>query len=594
VYRHASPSDRRRVHYALAEVVDGLADGEHRAWHLGHAATEPDEQVAEQLERSAELARSRSGIAACAAFLEFAADLTPDPERRVRRSLMAAQAKLLAGAPESAAKSLLRVRHLTDDDLLSARVNLMHAKCVLAAGHGEEGISRLVDSARRLGDLDPGLARDTYLEALTAAVLAGRSASAETSAMAVGLAARASAPVVEPARAVDLMLDALIARVVDGYVAAAPLLKRALAAFLRLDTDSAVEPWIYGMATRLTPDLFDHEAFQTLAERQLAVLRGEGALASLPRALDLLAVADVFRGRFAEAAASLSEAEAIATAIGGHNEHRSDALLAAFRGQDKRSREMITAITDGSAAPRGGQGFFVGAAWFALAVLHNGLGRYAEAFAACETALESEDFAIGGYVLTEMVESATRCADHAAAGSAVAQLVERANASGTSTALGLAARSRALVSDGPAAETEYLTALAHLEESPAAVYLVRTQLVYGEWLRRQGRRVDARAQLRAALTTFTSMGAEGFADRARRELEATGETVRKRDSAAPVELTTQESHISQLARQGHSNSEIAARLFISPRTVEWHMGKVFAKLGVTSRKELRSVELPAD
>jgi DNA-binding CsgD family transcriptional regulator len=409
--------------------------------------------------------------------------------------------------------------------------------------------------------------------------------------MAVGSAARADAPVVKPARAVDLMLDALIARVIDGYGTAAPLLKRAADAFLRLDVDSGIDTSIYGMAARVAPDLFDHVAFQTLAERHLAALRAAGTLAPLPRALDLLAVAETFRGRFTEAAAAFSEAEAIATAIGGPEEHRGDALLAAFRGQEKRSKELIAAITGDPVDPPG-QGFFAGAAWFASAVLHNGLGQYGEARTACEIALQIADFAIGGYTLVEMVESATRCGDHVAARTALTPLLERAEASGTSTALGLAARSRALVGDGPAAEAEYLTALAHLEESPAAVYLARTQLVYGEWLRRQGRRVDARMQLRAALEAFAAMGAEGFAERTRRELEATGETVRRRGAATRVELTTQETHITQLARDGHSNSEIAARLFISPRTVEWHMGKIFAKLGVTSRKELRSLTLP--
>jgi DNA-binding CsgD family transcriptional regulator len=593
VYRNASPSQRRRVHRALAEVVDGPTSDEHRAWHLGHAATEPDEQVAEELERSAELARSRSGVAAGAAFLEFAADLTPDPLRRAKRALAAAQAKLDAGAPEAAAKVVAGRGHGVDDELLRVRIDLMQAKCALAAGHGNEGISRLLDSAQRLGALDPTLARDTYLEALTAAVLAGRSASTDTSAVAVGLAARANAPAIEPARAVDLMLDALIARMVDGFAAAAPLLKRAVAAFLHLRADSPVEPWTYGMVTRVAPDLFDHEAFQTLAERQLAALRGAGAISSLPRALDLAAVADIFRGRFTEAAASFSEAEAIATAIGGPDEPRGDSLLAAFRGQDRRCRELIDAITDDVRAPLG-QGFFVGAAWFALGVLHNGLGQYAEAMTACETSLEYQDFAIGGYALVEMVEAAIRCGDRIAADAAAARLEERAAASGTSTALGLAARSRALVGDGPAAEAEYLTALTHLEESPAAVYLARTRLVYGEWLRRQGRRIDARAQLRTALDAFTTMGADGFAGRTRRELEATGETVRKRGATVPVELTTQESHITQLALQGHTNSEIAAALFISPRTVEWHMGKVFAKLGVTSRKELRNSALPLE
>ncbi|MFS0899737.1 helix-turn-helix transcriptional regulator [Mycolicibacterium litorale] len=594
VYRSASPSERRRVHRALADVIDGPASDEHRAWHLGHAATGPDEQVAENLERSAGRARSRSGIAAGAAFLEFAADLTPDPHRRAQRALAAARAKLDAGAPESAAQLLIRARHPTDDERLSTGIERMRARCALATGHVSEAISRLAESAHRVREIDPVLARDIYLEALSAAVLAGRSTSPGTSAVAVGLAARADAPTVHPPRAVDLMLDALVARVIDGYVIAAPLLKRAVEAFLGLDAAEVAEPWFYAVITRVTVDLLDFEALHAIAERQLAALRAAGALGSLPRALDLLAVADIFRGRFPEAAAALSEAEAIATAIGDHEEHRADALLAAFRGQEALSHELTAAITD-DAAMAPGQGFFVGAAWFSLAVLHNSLGHYTEALSACEQALENADFVIGALTLPEMVEAGTRCGEHAAAGSALARLIARADAGGTRTALGLAARSRALSSDGPAAEADYLAALTHLEQTPAVVYLARTRLVYGEWLRRQGRRVEARAQLRSALDHFTAMGADGFADRTRRELEATGETVRKRGSAVRrVQLTTQEAHITQLARRGHSNSEIAAQLFISPRTVEWHMGKIFTKLGVTSRKELRGMALPVE
>jgi DNA-binding CsgD family transcriptional regulator/tetratricopeptide (TPR) repeat protein len=591
VYRSSPISERRRVHQALAEVVDGPAADEHRAWHLGHAASAPDEDIAAQLERSAEHARNRSGVAAAAAFLEFAVDLTPEPERRARRALAAAQAKLHAGAPEAATKLLMGAQHATDDELLSAKIDLLRAKSAFAASRGGEATSMLLATAKRLDDLDPKLARETYFEALTAAVLAGRLANGlGTGAMAVAAAARHAPAVVGSNRVVDLLLDGLVVRLTDGYVAGAPLLKRAIQEFLRQDAAGTIEPRWYDMATRVTLDLFDHDAFERISARQLELLRNAGTLALLPVGLGTRAAADVFHGRFSDAAAHLSEAEAITTAIEGPLLRRSDPLLVAYRGQEQRCREIVQATTDGGAIEHG-QGFSIAAGLFAVAVLHNGLGQYAEALKACQAAVQYDDLAVAGYALAETVEAATRCGDLPTATDAAGRLVERADASGMDTAIGIAARSRAVVTDGPVAESEYLRAIVHLEKSPAVVYLARTHLIYGEWLRRQGRRVDARTQLGTAFEMFTGMGADGFADRASRELEATGETVRKRSGGAAAELTTQESYITKLAREGHTNSEIAAQLFISPRTVEWHMSKVFTKLGITSRRELRAIEL---
>ncbi|GFG49294.1 helix-turn-helix transcriptional regulator [Mycolicibacterium agri] len=590
VYRGARTSERRRAHQALADVVDGPAAQEHRIWHLAHAANKPDEDLAQQLVRSAQQACARSGAAAAAAFLACAVELTPEQRTRAERALLAASAKLNSGAPEAASRLLMGASNGVEDELLSAKTDLLRAKAAFAASRGGEATSLLLATAKRLDDLDPELAKETYFEALTTAILAGRLANTpDTNVMGVAGAARHAATTDGAQRVVDLMLDALVTRVTDGYTAGTPVLKRAIEEFVRCDAADAVDLRWYDMATRICLDLFDHDAFGRIAARQLERLRAAGVLALLPVGLATSAAAAIFGGRLAEAAAHLAEAEAITTAIGGPPLRRSDPLLAAYRGQEARCREMAQA-TDG--AVDHGQGLSIAAGLFALAVLHNGMGQYAEALKACETALEYDDFAVVNYTLAETVEAAIHCGDLAKSAEARDALVERATASGTDTALGLAARSRALTSDGPVAEAEYHTAISHFTRSPAVVYLARTHLVYGEWLRRQGRRVDARGQLRTAFQMFTEMGADGFAERTSRELEATGETVRRKRMGAEAELTTQETHIAKLAQAGSTNSEIAAALFISPRTVEWHMSKIFTKLGVTSRKELRKTELP--
>jgi DNA-binding CsgD family transcriptional regulator len=591
VYRGSTPAERRRAHAALAEVIDGPAADEHRAWHLAHTVSAPDETIAAELENAAEHARARSGVAAAAAFLAFAADLTPDPDRRVQRALAAARGKLDAGAPEAASKLLTGAQHATDDELLAARIDLLLAASAAAARRSSEATSLLMTTAKRLIGLDAELARETFFEALTAAILAGRLAIPGTCTMAVAVEAREAPQPEGRGRLVDQMLDGLVTRVIDGYVAGAPLMASAIDEFRKQDAVDAVDPRWYDMATRITLDLFDHDAFEELSSRQLELLRSAGLLASLPVGLATRAAADVFAGRLSEAAAHIAEGEAITTAIGGPQLRRSDPLLAAYRGQSRRCLEIVQATLDGGAVEHG-QGFSVAAGLFASAVLHNGLGQYGEALSAAEQAVQYDDVAINGYALVELVESAARCGDLPTATDALNRLVERTEVSGTETALGLAARSRALISDGPAAEAEYISAIDHLTHSPAVVFLARTRLIYGEWLRRQNRRVDARTQLRAAVEMFSEMGADGFAERANRELEATGETVRKRQAAPAVELTTQEGYIARLAREGHTNSEIAAQLFISPRTVEWHMGKIFSKLGVSSRRELRNAELP--
>ena len=310
----------------------------------------------------------------------------------------------------------------------------------------------------------------------------------------------------------------------------------------------------------------------------------------LPVALITYAGLCVTAGKFAQAAGLLEESAVIISSTGAPVPGSIQSYLTAYRGQEKLCLAAVQTTIDGATSR--GEGFDFTVAMYAKSILHNGLGQYAEALDAAAAGAQYDDVGMCGYVLVELVEAAARCGESGIAADALRRLVERTEVSGTETALGVAARSRALLADGPAAaDADYQSAIARLQNSPAVVYLARTHLVYGEWLRREKRRADARSQLRIAHDMFTQMGADGFAHRARRELGATGETVHTRPTTITVDLTTQESHIARLAREGYTNPEIAGQLFISPRTVEWHLGKIFAKLGVTSRRELRNVSL---
>ncbi|MDT5066561.1 MAG: hypothetical protein QOK02_2716 [Mycobacterium sp.] len=590
VYRHASLGDRRRAHAALAQAIVGPAADDYRAWHRAHAASGPDEQVADELQRAAERARARGGVAAAAAFLTVSTELTPNGTERANRALAAAQAGLDAGDPERASDLLLIVDEHALDPLLRARTDLLRAKLAFAVSRGSDAPPLLLAAAKRLARLDPITARDTFLEALMASIIVGRLSNADYNTIAVAQAAqRAPRPSGAP-RAVDLLLDGLIVRLTDGYVAAAPLLKGAIVQFLREDEDGLADPRWHDITNRVLLDLFDPDIYDSLSARQLEKLQAAGALTVLPVALTTQAGMRVTRGEFSEAAALLQEAELITTALGAHNQRYIEPNLAANRGNERLTRDLVKASIDD--AVERGEGFALSVAHYSAAILHNGLSQYPEALSACESALEYDDLGMSNFLLVEMVEAASRCGSLTVAETAFGRLIERADASGTDTARGLAARSKALIADGESAEAEYQTAIRHLQRSPMVVYTARTHLVYGEWLRRNGRRVDARAQLRTAFQMFTTMGAEAFEERTRREIESTGESLRKRTPSHPTELSPQESYIVRLAREGYTNAEIAGNLYLSPRTVEWHLSKIFAKLAVTSRRELR--KLPPD
>ncbi|MEU7854338.1 AAA family ATPase [Nonomuraea sp. NPDC049141] len=586
-YRAADPGERQDVHRALAEATDPASDPDRRAWHRAHAAVEPDEAVAGELERSADRAQARGGIAAAAAFLKRATELTPDPARRGARAVAAAQATFEAGAPDAALELLAAAEMGPLDELRRGRLARLRAQIVFARRRGGDALPLLLDAAGRLERVDDGQAREAYLEAVGAAIFAGR-LNGRGGVRQVAEAARAAPRGPRPPRPADVLLDGLATWFAEGYVEGAPLLKRALRAFRRdagRNGDDIMR-WLW-LTWLVAADMWDDETWHELTTHAVRTAREAGALNFLPLALTYRASVHVHAGEFDVASALIEESDAITEATRNSPLGYSSLLLVAWRGEDAQAAALIQANARDAAS--WGEGRAIGLGAYLIAVLNNGLGQYQAALASAERACEHEDLGVYGFALVELVEAAARCDVPEAAEAALRQIEQRAGAGGTDWALGVLARSRALLSEGRAADVLYREAIEHLKRSRIAVHLARTHLVYGEWLRRENRRLDAREQLRTAYEMLHRFGAHAFAERARRELLATGESVRQRAVELRQDLTAQEAQIARLAADGKTNSEIGAELFISPRTVEWHLGKVFTKLDVNSRNKLRRV-----
>ena len=560
-------------------MTDARLDPDRRAWHRARAAEGPDEAVAGELEHSADRAQARGGLSAAAAFLQRAAELTPDPAMRVTRSLAAAQAKLDIADAVSASDLLAAAELGPVDELQRARLERLRAQIAFASRRGRDAPPLLLEAARRLDPLDAALARETYLEAIASAMFAGRLGTGPD-VHEVAEAARASNRVPAPGPA-DRLLDALVTRFTEGYAASVEPLSRALRAFGEPDGGGEDLRWQW-LACRLAQDLWDDELWHMLATCGVRVARETGALNLLPNALNYLAVLNVHSGAFATAAELVAEVDSITQATGIPPLRYAASTLLVARGDQAQALSLLEwglrNVTER------GEGSALGLASWLHALLYNSQGHYGEALAAARRACEHEDVIAYGWALVELIEAGVRGGQPEEAAAALDRLSERTRASGTEWALGTEARCRALLSDD---ESLYQESVERLARSRAAVELARSRLLYGEWLRRENRRADAREQLRAAHEMFSRMGAEAFAERARRELSATGETVRKRTVETLDELTTQEAQVARLAAQGHTNPEIGAQLFISPRTVEYHLHKVFPKLGISSRKELR-------
>jgi DNA-binding CsgD family transcriptional regulator len=585
-YRSALLAERQQLHAALAEVTDPQLDPDRRAWHLAQAAPGQDEEVAAELERSAGRAQARGGVAAAAAFLERAALLTGDPARRAGRALTAAQAKVQAGA-SGAAQGLLALAEAGPlSDLEQARLELVRARLASATSRDAEAPLLLLRAAGRLERIDIGLARATYLDAVAAAMFAGRLASPGGSTMDVARAAAAAPRPPGRPGPPDLLLDGLAALYNQGYAAAVPLLRQALAA-ADSATPSDEEPHWLWLACVVASHVWDDERWELLSRRYAQLARKMGALAELPLALDRRARPLLFAGELAAAAALLDETRTVEAATGNPPWPYGELSLAAFRGNEASAAALISSIM--ADVTKRGEGYGITAAEWANSVLGNGLGRPRDAMAAAERATEYPgDMGFSKWALVELVEAAVHSGMTETAAGAYRRLTAMTGPAATDWALGLAARSRALLSDGDEAEDSYREAIDRLDRTRLRVELARAHLVYGEWLRRDNRRADARTQLRTAHEMLDAMGLAAFAERARRELAATGETVRARTAGTVTALTAQEACIARLARDGRTNAEIGAQLFLSVRTVEWHLRKIFIKLGIGSRRELRT------
>ena len=583
VYGSAAMEERRAVHLALAEVTDQDADPDRRAWHLAAAAAGPDEQVASELERSAWRAQARGGLAATAAFLQRAVALTQDPGRRANRALAAAMASVQTGEFDAARRLVGTARRGACDEFQRARVELMHAQLEFMSMRGSDAPPLLLGAAKRLEPLDVTLARETYLDALMAAQLAARFAPGAV--LEVAQAARSAPPSPAP-RAPDLLLDALAVTITEGHDAGAPLLRRALDSFREGDiVVNGGFRWLF-LAEMAAIELWDYDRWREITVQEVQLVRDAGALTVLATALSVSIFVRIFAGELAAAESLIDEQRTITEASGSRLAPHAALILTAWRGR-KDELDALIDTTIKEAVPRG-EGIGVSATQWVSALLRNGLGEYEGALVAAQELMEPPrrfDQAIG-WVLPELIEAAVQTGRIDVARDALENLTKLTRPAGTDWGLGLEARCRALLSELDEADSLFREALERLTRTRLRGELARTHLLYGERLRRNGQRGHAREQLRIAHQMFTEMGMDAFADRTRKELVATGERVIEQQIEVRDDLTAQERQIAEMARDGLSNPEIGARLFLSPRTVEWHLRHVFAKLGIKSRRAL--------
>jgi DNA-binding CsgD family transcriptional regulator len=582
VYRAAGRNEQREIHRALAEVTDPELDPDHRAWHRAQATSKPDEDVATELEESAARVQARGGFAAAAAFLERATALTPEESRRSGRALAAAQAKLQAGALDDALRLVATAESGVLSELEQAKAGLLRGQISFAATRSGEAAALLLTAAERFRKVDPDLARATYLEALTAAIFAGPLAGPGASPVEVAEAASVAPRALQP-RGPDLLLDGLVALLTDAYPVAVPILRRAQRAIEGATSQAEQLRWMWG-ATVSTLHLWDDEGWERLSDLHVQLVRETGALGDLAVALGHRGQMHVFAGELA-LAASLQEALREATELTGSPLAPYHAVgLAAMRGREAEARQFF----DTARGEVNGRGEGAGLSFidWAESVLYNGLGRYEEALAAARRVVEHTELVPLNWAMPELIESAVRVGAMELAAETDRRLADRSRASGTDWALGIAARSHALLVDGGYANDLYAEAIERLARTRVAVDLARAHLLYGEWLRRQRRALDARNELRIAHEMFTGFGMEAFAERARVELRASGETAREQNRETLEQLTSQESQVARLAAKGNTNKEIAAQLFISTSTVEYHLHKAFRKLDVKSRTQL--------
>jgi DNA-binding CsgD family transcriptional regulator len=584
VYGSAPAQQRRAVHSALAEVTDRRADADRRAWHLAAAASAPDEEVASELERSAGRAQARGGLAAAAAFLQRSVGLTADPARRTDRALAAARANLYAGAFDAALRLVPIAEAGSPDQLQRAHAELLRAQIAFASMRGSAAPTLLLNAARELESVDVDVARATYLEALSAAMFAGRFTRLGSGVREVARAAMAAPQPLRPQRMPDVLLDALATLFTEGYQPALPILRQAQSAF---DAETPVAEqlhWLW-LASIFSALLWDDVRWETLSERHVQLARETGALGELTHALGMRAHVHFFAGELATAASLVGEIRAVAEATGRNLPPYAAVGLAAMRGREAETVGLIDNCRE--ELTRRGEGIGISVLDWAEAMIYNGLGRYEEACAAAVRVVEHpDDVNSSSWGMVELIEAAVRAGTPELAAEAHRRLSDRTQATDTDWGLGIAARSRALLTDENAAEPLYREAIERLGRTRLRPELARARLLYGEWLRRQRRHTDARGELRIAHEMFNDFGMEAFAQRTHRELQATGEHPRRRTPDTRGQLTPQETQVARLAAEGRTNREIAAQLFISPNTVDYHLRKAFRKLDIKWRTQL--------
>lgn len=590
VYQAATIPDRRRAHGALAAVTDSQVDPDRRAWHRAHALLGVDEEVAAELEQSAERARARGGFAAAGAFLQRSTELTPKASDRTRRALEAAHAKHEAGASKIALELLFIAESGPLDSLQRARAALLRAQIAFHLTRGAEVPGMLLDAAVTLAPLDPALSREIFFHALDAVLVNGDASDAAR----ISEAALAASTPRDQTRPVDMLVDGLATAIIHGYEEGVPRLRLALQALRDAARVGGLhanqnQPWLW-LAGRIGVGILDDGLAHDLAACNVDLARADGSLAGLPLALSLQANVLIVSGQLARAGELTAEATAITESTGNVPIRHAQVILAAWRGDRAAVTELNGLTLHDDSHPEESTEAALGQ--YALAVLHIGLGEYSAAQQPAKRACDSIELSLSTVGLPEFIEASVRAGDPEDAERALDRLSLRARACGTPWALGLEARSRALTVNGTAAEHHYRDAIAHLTESQIAGEAARAHLVYGEWLRREGRRLDAREQLRTAHDLLSDMGAEAFAARAARELGATGEHPRKRATQPADELTSHELHIARLVATGATSREVGAQLFLSPRTIETHLRNIFRKLGITSRRQLRELPLP--